>query len=206
VDWPDAGRRLETDPRDLFIILLHEIAYGVFERLAGAGRLQVPDVLTAGGPRTDAARLVSLVTGRAPGPGDEAMAAYTRNGWHGTPEIVQRLTTALAAAPGDVETRWTLALSLYDVGRYAEAATQFERVSVEARRDTTTRLFADWSRLWVAHCDDALGQRARALAIYRDVARTGEAAVQMMMGQYGIGPITARAWAELRLKSPFRAP
>ncbi len=206
VNWTEAGRRLETDPRDLFVILLHEIAYGVFERLAAAGRLEVPRALTAGSPRADAASLVSLVTGRPPRPADAAMAAYTRNDWHGSAEVVRRLRLAADADPRDVETRWILGLSLYDVGRYAEAVTVFERVTAAARRDTTYRPLADWSRLWVGHCFDALGQRARALAVYRDVARTGDPSAQMMMGQYGIGPITPRAWAEQRLRSPFRAP
>ena len=205
-DWAEEGRRLETDPRDLFVILLHEVAYSSFERLAHAGRLDVPRVLTEGSPRTDAASLVTLVTGRAPRPADAAMTTYTRNGWRGSAEVVRRLRLALGADPGDVETRWTLGLSLYDVGRYAEAVTEFGRVAAVARRDTTTRIFADWSRLWIAHSYDALGQRARAIAIYREVARAGETAVQLMMGQYGIGPITARAWAQQRLNAPFRPP
>jgi len=204
VDWAEAGRRFDTDPRDLFVILLHEIAYGEFERLADAGRLREPALLATGSPRADAVRLVSLVTGRPLRPADEAMAAYARNDWHGSPEVVRRLRLALAAEPGDVETRWTLGLGLYDVGRYAEAAAEFRRVEAEARRDPTVRLRADWSRLWIGHCYDALGQRARALAIYREVARTGDASTTMMMSQYGIGPITARAWAQLRLKAPFR--
>jgi tetratricopeptide (TPR) repeat protein len=206
VDWAEVGRRLETDPRDLFVILLHEIAYGVFERLADAGRLDVPRVLTDGSPRSDGASLVSLVTGRPPRPSDEAMVAYRRNGWHGSPEVVRRLRLALGVEPGDVRTRWTLALSLYDVGRYTEAVTEFRRVTAAARRDTAFRNLGDWSRLWIGHCYDALGQRSRALAIYRDVARTGDPSGQMMMGQYRIGPITSRAWAEQRLQSPFHAP
>ncbi len=205
-DWTEVGRRLETDPRDLFVILLHEIAYAVFERLAAAGRIDVPRVLTDGAPRAAAASLVSLVTGRAPRPADEARAAYIRNGWHGSAEVVRRLQLALRADAGDVQTRWTLGLSLYDVGRYAEAVKEFQQVSAAARRDSTLRSLADWSRLWVGHCYDALGQRSRALAVYRDVARTGDPAEQMMMSQYGIGPITPRAWAVSRLKTPFRAP
>ena len=203
-DWAEEGRRLATDPRDLFIILLHEVAYSSFERLADSGRLDVPRALAAGSPRTDAASLVSLVTGRPPRPADAAVAAYTRNGWHGSAEVVRRLRLALASDPRDVQTRWMLALSLYDIGRYAEAGAEFRRVTEAARRDTTFGTLVDWSRLWVGHCYDAVGQRSRALAIYRDVARAGDPAAQMMMGQYGIGPITAAAWAAQRLKAPFQ--
>ncbi len=205
-DWTEAGRRFATDPRDLFVILLHEIAYSVFERLAERGRLEVPRVLTAGAPLSDAVRLVSLRTRLAPTARDDAMAAYMRSGWHGSVEAVRELTLALRADPADVQLQWFLGLSLYDVGRYREAIARFERVSVAARRDPGTSLLADWARLWTGHCYDALGERGRALAIYRDVARNGEAQRQLMMGQYGIGPITARAWAERRLRSPFRAP
>ncbi len=205
-DWAEAGRRLATDPRDLFVVLLHEIAYAGFERLTAAGRIALPRALTEGAPRTDAASLVSLVTGRSPRPADAARAAYMQNGWRGSAEIVRLLRLALGSEPGDVQTRWTLALSLYDVGRYAEAVTEFRRVTEAARRDTAFALLVDWSRLWVGHCYDALGQRSRALAVYREVARSGDPSGTMMMGQYGIGPITPRAWAELRLKSPFHPP
>ena len=202
-DWVQAGRRLETDPRDLFVILLHEIAYSVFGRLSSAGRLDVPRVLTDGLPRTDAARLVSLVLGRPPGPGDEALAAYARNGWRGSEAVVRQLRLAVVAAPGDVQIHWTLAVGLYDLGRYDEAAGEFRWVTAAARRDSTHRILVDWSRLWVGHCYDGLGQRPRALAVYREVARTGDSTQQMMMTQYGIGPVTARAWARQRLASPF---
>ena len=120
--------------------------------------------------------------------------------------VVRRLRLAVGSDPRDVQTRWTLALSLYDVGRYMEAVTEFRRVTEAARREATFRILRDWSRLWVGHCYDALGQRSRALATYREVARDGDPSTQMMMGQYGIGPITARAWAVQRLKAPFRAP
>ena len=205
-DWVEAGRRLETDPRDLFVILLHEIAYGVYERLADAGRLDVPRVLTEGLPRDHAASLVSLALGRPPGPVDDAMAAYLRNGWRGSEEVVRQLRLAVAAYPDEIRARWTLGLSLYDIGRYGEAIGEFQRVAAAARRDSTVRNLNDWSRIWAGHAYDALGLRPRALVIYREVARTGDSTSQLMMGQYRIGPITARAWAEQRLESPFRAP
>jgi tetratricopeptide (TPR) repeat protein len=202
-DWGAVGARLATDPRDLFIILLHEIAYGVFARLADAGRLDVPRVLTEGTPRTDAARLVSLALGRPPRPADEALAAYTRNGWHGSKDVVRQLRLAVAADPRDVRAHWILGLCLYDIGRYRDAVGAFEWVTAAARRDSSAAILVDWSRIWVGHAYDALGQRPRAVAIYRDVARTGEASEQMMMSQYRIGPVTARTWARQRLETPF---
>ena len=205
-DWRAVGARLETDPRDLFVILLHEIAYSVYERLAAAGRLDVPSVLTDGSPRTDAARLVSLALGRPPRPGDEAMAAWVRNGYRGSDDVVRQFRLAVAAEPDDARFRFHLGTSLYDIGRYAEAVGEFQRAAAAARRDSSAAILIDWSRIWVGHAYDAQGQRPRALAIYRQVARTGEASEQMMMGQYGIGPVTARAWAEQRLQTPFRGP
>jgi tetratricopeptide (TPR) repeat protein len=205
-DWGAVGARLVTDPRDLFIILLHEIAYSVYERLADAGRLDVPRVLTEGSPRTDAARLVSLALGRPPRPGDEAMAAWARNGYKGSEDVVRQFRLAVAADPNDAQLHLHLGTSLYDVGRYGEAVGEFQRAAAAARRDSSAAILVDWSRIWIGHAYDALGQRQRALAIYREVARTGEASQQMMMGQYRIGPVTARAWAEQRLESPFRVP
>jgi tetratricopeptide (TPR) repeat protein len=205
-DWDAVGARLVTDPRDLFIILLHEIAYATYGRLADAGRLDVPRVLTEGSPRTDAARLVSLALGRPPRPGDEAMAAWARNGWRGSEEVVLQLRLAVAADPSDIRARWTLGVCLYDVGRYGEAVGEFQRAAAAARRDSTFQILYDWSRIWIGHSYDALGQRPRALAIYRELARTGDPSRQMMMSQYRIGPITARAWAQQRLESPFRVP
>jgi len=205
-DWVEAGNRLATDPRDLLVILLHEIAYSVYERLAQAGRLDVPRVLTEGSPRTDAARLVSLVLGRPPRPGDEATAVWVRNGYRGSEDVVRQFRLAVAADPNDAQLLLHLGTSLYDIGRYDAAVGELQRAAAAARRDSSAQLLYDWSRIWVGHCYDAMGQRARALAIYREVARTGEPSQQMMMGQYGIGPITARAWAEQRLESPFRVP
>ncbi len=205
-DWASVGARLGTDPRDLFVVLLHEVAYSVYERLVDAGRLDVPRALTEGAPRTDAVHLVSLVLGEPPRPGDEAMAAYARNDWRGSEEVVRQLRLAIAADPRNIRYHWTLGLCLYDMGRYAEAAREFGRIAPAARRDSSARYLADWSLLWIAHAYDALGQRKRALSIYREVARSGEAEQQMMMGQYRIGPITARAWAKERLAAPFRVP
>ena len=205
-DWDEVGARFATDPRDLFVILLHEIAYAIYERLADAGRLDVPRVLTEGSPRTDAARLVSLAFGRPPRPGDEALAAWARHGYKGSPDIVRQFSFAVATSPNDARLLLHLGTSLYDIRRYGEAVGAFQRAAAAARGDSSVRILYDWSRLWTGHCYDALGQRPRAVAIYREVARTGEASEQMMMGQYRIGPIAARAWAQQRLESPFRAP
>jgi tetratricopeptide (TPR) repeat protein len=205
-DWDAVGARLVTDPRDLFIILLHEIAYAAYERLADGGRLDVPRVLTEGSPQRDAARLVSLALGRPPRQADEALAAYSRNGWRGSEEVVRQLRLAVAADPSDIRARWTLGVCLYDVGQYREAVGAFQRVTAAARRDSSVQILYDWSRIWVGHAYDALGQRSRAMAIYRELARTGDPSRQMMMAQYRLGPVTARVWAQQRLESPFRVP
>ena len=89
---------------------------------------------------------------------------------------------------------------------FEDAVGAFEWVTAAARRDSSAQLLYDWSRIWVGHAYDALGQRPRALAIYREVARTGDPSGEMSMDQYRIGPVTARAWAQQRLESPFRVP
>lgn len=205
-DWRAAASRLGIDPRDFFVIAAHEVAYSALERLEAAGRLAVPRVLTEGAPRTDAVQLVSLALGASPRPGDAALAAYWRNGWHGNDEVVRRLEAAAAATPGDIEVSWALGLSLYDVGRYRDAVGTFLHVTELAAGDSARRLQHDWAQIWMGHAYDALRERARALAVYRLVVQTGDRSGWMQMGQYGIGPVSAPDWARQRLKTPFRPP
>jgi hypothetical protein len=72
--------------------------------------------------------------------------------------------------------------------------------------DPTHRLEYDWSRLWIGHAHDALGERDQAVALDRSVLATGDTAAGMQMGQYGIGPVTATEWDGRRLATPFAAP
>jgi tetratricopeptide (TPR) repeat protein len=203
IDWPGAAQSLGYDARDLFVVLLHEVAYDVLARLEADRRLDIPRALTRGAPPTDAVRLASLVLGRPPGPSDEALTAYARNGWHGSAEVVRLLREAVRADSRDPETLWYLGLSEFDVAAYRDAIRTFTALAMLTAGDHAHRLQYDWARLWTGHADDALGERSQAIAVYRRVLVDGDTASTMQMGQYGIGPVTARDWARQRLASPF---
>jgi hypothetical protein len=205
LDWPDTARRLGYDARDVFIVLLHQVAYDVLARLKAEKRLEIPNAVTQGAPTTDAARLTSLVLGRPPGPTDEALTAYARNGWHGSAEVVRLLENAVRSNPRDPEVLWYLGLSEFDVAAYRDAIVTFTALATLTADDAAHRLEYDWARLWIGHAHDALGERSEAIAVYRRVLATGDTAAAMQMGQYGIGPVTARDWARQRLASPFAA-
>lgn len=203
IDWPGAARSLGYDARDLFVVLLHEVAYDVLAGLEADRRLDIPPALVRGAPPTDAVRLASLVLVRPPGPSDEALTAYARNAWHGSLEVVRLLRKAARANSRDPEILWYLGLSEFDVAAYRDAIHTFTALARLTTGDQAHRLQHDWARLWIGHAEDALGERSRAIAVYRRVLADGDTAASMQMGQYRIGPVTARDWARRRLASPF---
>ena len=62
----------------------------------------------------------------------------------------------------------------------------------------------DWARIWIGHVHDVRGDRAAALAAYREVLERSRDSGRLTMSQYGIGPVTAKEWARQRLDTPFR--
>jgi tetratricopeptide (TPR) repeat protein len=202
-DWEEVGQRLGIHPGDAFVVVLHEAAYEQFEDLHETGALEIPSPLLEGGEKERAVELVSVVKGEPPGPYDEAMALYMKNGWHGSDEVVARFREALLAEPDDIELLWFLGLSLYDVEAYAEAVRTFERVLALAEGDPDFLFEKDWSRIWIGHVYDVTGQRARAMTYYQSVLESPKTSGQGMMGQYNIGPIDVKEWAAQRLETPF---
>ena len=202
-DWEDQARRFDVHPGDLFVVLLHEVAYEVFQHLHEAGTLTIPQLLLDGQDRSQAAQLVSIATGDPPGPFDEAMAVFMRAGWHGSPQAVDLFRRALADHPDDVDGRFFLGLSLFDLARYDEAIDALLRVEGLTRGDTTRLRRYDWARIWIGHIYDVRGERAAAIRAYQEVLARPHDSGTMMMGQYGIGPVTAKDWARARVESPF---
>jgi tetratricopeptide (TPR) repeat protein len=202
-DWEEVAQRLGIHPGDAFVVVLHEAAYEQFEDLYENGVLEIPSPLLEGGATERAVELVSVVRGEPPGPSDEAMALFMKNGWHGSGEVVARFREALLADPDDIELLWFLGLSLYDVEEYAEAVRTFERVLALAEGDSDFLFEKDWSRIWIGHVYDVTGQRARAMTYYQSVLDSAETSGQGMMGQYNIGPIDVKEWAAQRLETPF---
>jgi len=202
-DWETVAQRLEIHPGDAFVVLLHEVAYAVFEDLHKAGALEVPALLRGGGSKERAVELVSVVTGEPPGPSVEAMALYMKNGWHGNAEVVAQFRKALRSDPDDIEILWYLGLSLYDIEEYAEAVRAFEQVLALAEGDPDRLFERDWSRIWMGHVYDVTGRRDRARTYYQSVLDSPETSGRGMMGQYNIGPVDVKEWAAQRLETPF---
>jgi tetratricopeptide (TPR) repeat protein len=205
-DWEREARRFGIDAGDLFVVLLHETAYEVFERLDRSGALTVPRVLTGGADRSEAVSLISVATGSPPSALDEAMAAYRRAGWHGTPEAVDRFRQYLDEHPDDADAYFFLGVSLFDLREWDDAIAALTRTEALTRGDTAQLRRYDWARIWIGHVYDVRGNRAAALAAYREVLGRPHDSGPQTMSQYGIAPVTAKAWARQRLDTPFRLP
>ncbi len=203
LDWAEIGARLDIHPGDAYVVVLHEVAYAIFERLYRAGTLEIPSLLLDGTDKTQAVRLVSLWLDEPPGPLDEAMALFMANGWHGSEEGVAAFEEARRAQPEHVMVHWFLGLSLYDIERYDEALSVFERLIQLTAGDADELLWHDWGRIWMGHVYDVAGDRERALASYRSVLDAEHSSGTLQMGQYNIGPVTAKEWAAERIRTPF---
>ncbi|UCC81853.1 MAG: tetratricopeptide repeat protein [Gemmatimonadota bacterium] len=202
-DWGEIGARLDIHPGDAYIVVLHEVAYAIFERLYRAGTLEIPLLLLDGTDKTEAVRLASLWLDEPPGPLDEATALFMANGWHGSEEAVAAFEEARRAEPEHVRLHWFLGLSLYDIERYEEALAVFEQLIQLTAGDADELLWHDWGRIWMGHVYDVTGDRARALASYRSVLDAEHSGGTLQTGQYDIGPVTAKEWAAERIDTPF---
>jgi tetratricopeptide (TPR) repeat protein len=77
-DYKTLGRKFNIPYDELFIVILHETAYAVFEKLHQSGKLEVPDILIGEGDKdkTKANRLISLGLQAPPTPLDEAIETF----------------------------------------------------------------------------------------------------------------------------------
>jgi tetratricopeptide (TPR) repeat protein len=202
-DVDSAGEVLGLDIGETYVVLLHEVAYALFEQLSGSGSLTVPPALLEGGSTRLAKNLASLVLDRPPGIEDEALALFMKAGWHGTPEGVEKFKEVLVDKPDDPNILLYLGMSLYDLESYDEAIQTFQRLSLVTARDSTRADMPDWCSIWIGHIHDVTGNREQALRFYRPVAESGDSLQMRQFGQYNIGPTTAKAWAGERITAPW---
>lgn len=203
LDLEAAATTLGVSEGQTFVILLHEVAYALFQRLNEGQILQFPSVLLTGTPLDQVAHLVSVRLVRRPLPKDVAIAVFMENGWHGTDAVVPLFRQVLAADPNDLQIRLLLGMALYDLHRYDEAIDEFDNLSERTAADPAERRVFDWSRIWLGHTYDAEGERAMAVQWYQAVADNGSPQSEMSFGQYGIRKISAADWARERLVTPF---
>ena len=89
-----------------------------------------------------------------------------------------------------------LGLLLYDSGHYREGLDAFGKAAAIGKTGVTA--FA--ARVWQGHMNDLLGDRAAALACYRE-AKKIDPGVPMKHSQWGM--TIDGAWVEERINSPF---
>ena len=198
-EYAAVGKKFGIPPEEMFLVLLHETAYAVFDDLSRSGKLQIPKVLTGSGEMRDAVLLVSLAIARPPGADDDAMYSLIKNGWRGNAETAAKFREVLDKDPNRSDDWLYLGMSLYEIKDYRAAVGAFQKCAEHAGKDAT---LSEWAVVWEAQMHDLLGERENALRLYRSVAESKNTAT-MMFGQYRIGPITAREWARQRIESPF---
>jgi tetratricopeptide (TPR) repeat protein len=200
-DW-QGPTQLGLTRSDQFVILLHETAYELFAVLDRSGVVSFPDALRGGGRLSAIADLTSVKLGNEPSADDEAMALYMSNHWHGSPRVVAAFQELVRDQPENTDALFYLGMALYDTQNYDEAIAAFSRLETSLAVEEHTLL--DWSRIWIGHCHDALGDREAAMAVFQRVASTADPESTMQFGQYGIGHVRAGDWARRRTESPWR--
>ncbi len=206
-DYKKLGAEFNIPPDELFVIILHETAYSLFDELNRQKKLPIPQILLdEKQDKKNIASLISLQLGTPPGPLDEAKSLFYQNRWHGNPEIIEALKQALKLQPDDIDCNFYLALSLYDEKQYEEAVKQFSTLFglLEITKEGKEDFLYEWSQLWIAHIYDLTGKRKKAIEIYKKIAETSTKEGTFQMGQYNIGPVITRDWAKERLLKPFK--
>jgi len=202
-DYMALSEKFDIPSDELFVIVLHETAYAVFEKLYESGKLQVPEILLHGDSKKNSIQLTSLELELPPSLTDEAMALFMKSGWHGNEEVIKKFREVLNKTPDNLEVLLYLGLSLYDMKMYPESIDIFKRLMNLTENNKNELIKYDWSQIWIGHIHDVVGEREKALSCYRNVLNSKHESGNLMMGQYNIGPITAKDWAEKRIKEPF---
>jgi len=198
-DYVAAGKKFGIPPEEMFLVLLHETAYAVFDDLRHSGSVQIPEILTGSGDMRDAVQLVSLAIADPPAADDDAMYLLVKNGWRGNAETAAKFHEAVEKDPNNAHAWMFLGMSLYEIKDYRQAADAFHRCAEHSSNNVT---WSEWATNWEAQMYDLLGEREKSLRLYRSIAESKNTQT-MMFGQYQIGPITAAEWARQRMQSPF---
>jgi len=202
-DYKALSEKFDIPSDELFVIVLHETAYEVFEKLYKSDKLPIPEILQHEGSKKNSIQLASMELEQPPSLTDEAIALFMRSGWHGNDEVIKKFKEVLNQTPDNLEVLWYLGLSLYDIKRYSESIDVFKRLMNLTNHNKDELWRYDWSQIWIGHIYDVLSEREKAISYYRNVLNSKHESGNLMMGQYNIGPITAKDWVEKRIKEPF---
>ena len=201
-DYDSLSRKLGIPVDQLWVVLLHETAYAVFENLAASGSLAPPAVLMGKGDLHDCRTLVSFRLDKPLGPEDDIAQLFQDSGWVGNRATVEACERLLAANPNDSVANYYLGLSLYHLGDDQHALEVFThlRDTTNDDRERERHLLA---RLWMGHMYDLLGRRDDAIKEYEAIITSAPADMRINYSGYQIGPTTVREWVSDRLRRPF---
>src|SRR5579864_3344313 len=102
-DYSRFSRSLGISSEELFVILLHETAYALFENLSRSGKLPLPSVLNGVGETIGCRSVSSFLLNQPVGPKDEIEYLFERSGWRGDQKTVSASKEALKTDPNDTE-------------------------------------------------------------------------------------------------------
>jgi tetratricopeptide (TPR) repeat protein len=170
-DYAALSRTLGVSEDELFVILLRETAYELFQDLDATGVMPFPAVLRNGSDAPTFRALVSLELVGPPRAEDKAIALSMRSPGRRNGEAVAEFRKVLQADPDNQGAWFHYGLWLYDMGQYRDALEVFRKLSLVANkaRDEDEQRMRDWSHVWMGHMYDLLGERDEALAEYRTV-------------------------------------
>ncbi len=194
------SKSLNVPADDLFVILLHETAYAVFENLSRSGKLQIPAALQDGNDASGCRAAMSFLVDR-PLVLLEVEDRFEKSGWRGNQETIDACNEALKNDPNSTTALYYLGLSLYQMGKYREALQAFKKEDELTTDSSDSRHVI--SHIWIGNLYDLLGERGEAIREYQEVLKSGAADTYMNYTGYHIGPTTARKWAEERIKTPY---
>jgi len=201
-DYSRVSRSLGISSEELFVILLHETAYALFENLSRSGKLQLPPVLNGVGETVECRSVASLLLNQPVGPKEEIEHLFEKSGWRGDQKTIDACREALKTDQNDSDVLMYLGLSLYQIGEYRESLQVFRKLSAMTTGTPDLQQNAI-SHLWMGHLYDLLGERENALHEYREALHSSGANAAINYDGYGIPPTTLRQWAEKRIKTPY---
>jgi len=201
-DYNRLSLSLGVSSEELFVILLHETAYALFENLSRSGKLQLPSVLNGVGETVRCRSVASFLLNQPVSLKDEIEYFFGKSGWRGDQKTISACKEALKNDPNDTEVLTYLGLSLYQTGAYRKSLQVFGKLN-----DITTGTSAlernAISHLWMGHLYDLLGERENAVHEYQEALHSRGANASINYDGYAIAPTTVRQWAEERIKTPY---
>jgi tetratricopeptide (TPR) repeat protein len=201
-DYNRLSRFSGISSQELFVILLHETAYALFENLSRLGKLQLPSVLNGIGETAGCRSVSSFLLNQPVSPRDEIEYLFQKSGWRGDQKTIDTCRKALKNDPDDTEVQRYLGLSLYQMGEYRESLQVFRKLS-DSTTGTPDLQQNAVSHLWMGHLYDMLGERENAVNEYQEALHSGGANTPINYDGYGIPATTVRQWAEERIKTPY---